>query len=65
MSTTLNQTLWNISQKEALILIDKYLDIIEDLEDYMAIKKHKDWKVSYLNKKEEIALFDSLLKDEK
>jgi len=65
MSSTLSKNLWNISQKEALILIDKYLDIIEDLEDYMAIKKHKEWKNSYLNKKEETELFNSIMNNEK
>jgi hypothetical protein len=60
--TTLTQNFSNMSKKEAHILIDKYLDIVEDLEDYVAIKNHASGKNPSLSQKETESLFDSLLK---
>ncbi len=60
--TTLTQNFWNMSKKEAHILIDKYLDLVEDLEDYVAIKNHASQKNPVLSEKEANSLFDSLLK---
>jgi hypothetical protein len=39
--TTLLQDYKNITKPEAMLLIEKYLDLVEDLEDFVAIKKHK------------------------
>lgn len=51
--TTLAQNFWNISKEEATILIEKYLDLVEDLEDYVAIKNHKlSLEFEYLSNEE-------------
>lgn len=55
--TTLLQNLSWITDNEANILIDKYLDLVEDLEDYIAIKKHQNNKNQYLSEKDVEKLF--------
>ncbi len=54
---TLLQKLSGITDNEANILIDKYLDLVEDLEDYLAIKKHQNNKNTYLSEDEVNDLF--------
>lgn len=59
---TLTREFWSITKIEANILLDKYLDIIEDLEDYLAIDKHRKWKVEFLKDSETDKLFANLTK---
>lgn len=59
---TLERKIWNISKLEANILIDKYLDIVEDLEDYISIQNHKNWNIEFLNENETSKLFANLTK---
>lgn len=50
--TTLLQNFKDISKPEAMLLIEKYLNLVEDLEDFVAINNHKSWKMEYLNENE-------------
>lgn len=59
---TLERKIWNITKLEANILIDKYLDIVEDLEDYISIQNHKNWNIEFLNENETNKLFANLTK---
>jgi hypothetical protein len=45
-----------------MLLIEKYLDLVEDLEDFVAIKKHKSWDKIILSENETNELFNTLVK---
>ena len=60
--TTLLQDYKNITKPDAILLIEKYLDLVEDLEDFVAIKKHKSWDKIILSEDETNELFNTLTK---
>jgi len=56
--STLTKELSDIWVLEAKILLNKYLELVEDLEDYLSIKKHVTKKMEYSSEEEVNNLFN-------